>query len=103
MSDAAREMLAGLLGEVRLSVPEDVAVRVVERGTALGADKITLYLADQEQYRLVPVPTGRAGPRDALWIEATLAGRCFRELELQDVDNGRQYGCRCSTDSSDSA
>jgi Stage II sporulation protein E (SpoIIE) len=90
MSDAAREMLAGLMSAVRLNVPDDVAALVADRGTALGADNVTIYLADQEQYQLVPVPTTSGGSREPLGIEATLAGRCFRQLELQDVNGGRE-------------
>ena len=92
MSDSAREMLAGLLSAARLSVPDDVGTLLVERGTALGADNVTVYLVDHEQYALVPVPVPPpAGePREPLSIEATLAGRCFRHLELQEANEGRE-------------
>jgi hypothetical protein len=90
MGDAAREMLAGLLSAVRMSAPDAVAALIAERGTSLGADDVTIYLADQEQYVLVPVPSTTSKPRDPLGIDATLAGRCYRQLVLQQVDDGRQ-------------
>ena len=90
MTDSAREMLAGLLSAVRLSVPDEVARRLAENGRSLGADNVTLYLADQEQYRLVPVPTAADPGREPLSIEATLAGRCFRQTELQEANGGRE-------------
>ena len=83
-------MLAGLLDAVRLSVPDDVAAKLADNGRALGADNVTLYLADQEQYLLMPVPTPDAGPREPLSIEATLAGRCFRQTELQEANDGTE-------------
>ena len=83
-------MLAGLLDAVRLSAPDQVAAKLAEAGHALGADNVTLYLADQEQYVLVPVPTTTAEPREPLSIEATLAGRCFRQTELQEANGGRE-------------
>lgn len=89
MSDSAREMLAGLLGAARLSVPDDVTALLAERGTALGAEGVTIYLVDHEQYVLVPVPSTSA-EREPLSIESTLAGRCFRQLELQEANDGRE-------------
>ena len=37
--------------------PDDVVAKLVETGRALGAEGVRLYLTDQEQYLLVPVPT----------------------------------------------
>jgi hypothetical protein len=90
MGDGAREMLAGLLSAARLSVPDGVAALLAEHGTALGADAVTIYLVDHEQRVLVPVPTTTEGSREPLDIQATLAGRCFRDLELQEADGGRE-------------
>jgi hypothetical protein len=90
MRDDAREMLAGLVGAARLDVPDDVAARLVERGETLGAHNVTLYLVDHEQYVLVPVPAASSETREPLNIEATLAGRCFRQLTLQEADDGHE-------------
>jgi hypothetical protein len=89
MRDDAREMLAGLPSAARLCVPDDLAALLAERGTALGADNVTIYLVDHEQYALVPVPSTGA-EREPLSIEATLAGRCFRHLQLQEANDGRE-------------
>ena len=83
-------MLAGLLAAVRLSVPDGVAAKLVDNGRSLGAHNVTVYLADQEQYLLVPIPTTTAVPREPLSIEATLAGRCYRLTELQEANGGRE-------------
>ena len=82
-------MLAGLINAVRLCVPDEVAPLLSASGRALGADAVTLYLVDQEQYVLLPVPTTTGEPREPLVIEATLAGRCFRQTELQEGNGGR--------------
>lgn len=81
-------MIAGLLQAVRLSAPDEVTEKLAENGRALGADRVTLYLADQEQYVLVPVPNTHSEPREPLSIEATIAGRCFRQTELQEANGG---------------
>lgn len=83
-------MIAGLLQAVRLSAPDEVTERLTSGGTSLGADRATLYLADQEQYVLIPVPTTEGEPREPLSIEATLAGRCFRQTELQEANDGHE-------------
>jgi hypothetical protein len=95
MSDSARKMLAGLLSAARLSAPDDMVALLADRGTALGADNVTVYLVDHEQYALVPVPVASPSsdprdPREPLSIEATLAGRCFRHLALQEANDGRE-------------
>ena len=90
MTDSARDMLAGLLTAVRLCVPDDVTGLLTAKARSLGASSLTLYLADQEQALLMPVPTGGADPGEPLRIEGTLAGRCFRHTELQEGNEGRE-------------
>ena len=75
-------MLSGLLEAARLQVPDDVAGLLVEKGRVLGADGVTVFLVDHEQYLLVPLPRSD-DEREPLRIDATLAGRCFRQTELQ--------------------
>jgi serine phosphatase RsbU (regulator of sigma subunit) len=90
VTDSAEQMLAGLMGTARLCVPDDVAALMVQQGAALGAEIVTVYLVDPEQYSLVPVPVPGGKPREPLSIEATLAGRCFRQLEQQEAAGGRE-------------
>lgn len=90
MSDPAHDMLAGLMSAARLCVPDDIVALLVNNGAALGADNVTVYLVDHEQYALVPVPAAGSEPREPLSIEATLAGRCFRQLALQETSHGSE-------------
>ncbi len=83
-------MLTGLLKAVRLSVPDDVAATLAENARSLGAEDLTIYLADQEQYLLVPVPTAATEAPEPLQVDATLAGRCYRQTHLQEADGGRE-------------
>ena len=76
-------MLSTLLQVARLSVPEEVAALLADRGRALGADDVTVFLADHEQYVLVPLPPTTGEPEEPLAIDSTLAGRCYRQLDLQ--------------------
>jgi hypothetical protein len=89
MADVADEMLAGLLAAARTSVPDEVAGLLAERGEALGAQNVTVYLVDHEQYLLVPVPRSGAADRTVLRVDSTLAGRCFRQTALLDAEDGR--------------
>jgi hypothetical protein len=81
-------MLASLARAARLDVPDDVAALLVSSGAALGANHVTLYLVDREQYVLVPVPPDRSERLEPLVIDATLAGRCFRQLVVQEANDG---------------
>src|SRR4051795_1774832 len=83
-------MLAGLPSAVRLSVPDDVAALLAESGRALGAGNVTVYLVDGEQYHLMPLPSTPGDLREPLSIDATLAGRCFRQLDLTRAHSGRE-------------
>jgi hypothetical protein len=70
-------------------VPDEVAGLLAERGEALGAQNVTVYLVDHEQYLLVPVPRSGAADRTVLRVDSTLAGRCFRQTALLDAEDGR--------------
>jgi hypothetical protein len=83
-------MLAGLMAASRLSAPDRVVAMLAEHATALGVDRLTVYLVEPEQYELVPVPVPDAEQRTPLSIEATIAGRCFRILEQQEAAEGRE-------------
>jgi hypothetical protein len=83
-------MLNGLIVAARLNVPDDLASLFLDRARALGAEDVTLYLVDHEQYLLVPLPQHAGADRPPLQIEATLAGRCFRRLQAQQSHGGQR-------------
>jgi hypothetical protein len=83
-------MLSGLVAAARLTVPDDVAKLAADQGRALGAQQVTVFLLDVEQYYLVPLPLHDAEPREPMSIDATLAGRCVQKLEAQEAEGGRQ-------------
>jgi hypothetical protein len=83
-------MVAGLASAARLSVPDDVAALLADSGRALGAENVTVYLVDGEQYHLMPLPGTQSDRREPLSIDATLAGRCFRLLTLIEGNGGRE-------------
>src|SRR3954466_8282822 len=55
---------------------------VAAHARSMGAREIVLYLADYEQATLVPLPGAGVPERQELAIEATLAGRAFRRVEV---------------------
>ncbi|MDQ4070674.1 MAG: hypothetical protein M3203_14565 [Actinomycetota bacterium] len=63
---------------------------VVQSAKGLGAEDAALYLVDYEQRLLVPVPNPNGPAREEVVIDATLAGRCCRTLEIQTT--GREKG-----------
>ncbi len=87
------EVLAGMLGDSHFLTEDEVPGLLVEHGKALGARDVALYLVDYEQRVLVPVPMRRGVERQEVSIDATVAGRCFRSLSVQEVhadDGGRR-------------
>jgi serine phosphatase RsbU (regulator of sigma subunit) len=82
----AQEMLSGLLRAARLDVPGEVTALLTDQGRALGAESVSVYLVDHEQYYLVPLPQSDC-ERGPLRIDGTVAGRCFRQLELQQTES----------------
>ncbi len=89
---AVRDRGAHQLTEVvqgsHLLVPDDVPNLLVEHAKGLGAEDAALYLVDYEQRVLVPVPNPNGPDREEVVIDATLAGRCYRTLELQTATRG---------------
>jgi serine phosphatase RsbU (regulator of sigma subunit) len=88
--DGVQKMLNSLVPAARLHVPDELAELFANHGRALGADNVTLYLVDHEQYELVPLPRQTGPDRDALSIEATMAGRCFRQVRIHESDGGQR-------------
>jgi len=75
-------MLSGLLGAARLNVPDNLPGLLVEKGRALGADQVTVYLVDPEQYVLASLPAPDRASH-TLPLDGTLAGRSFRYVTLE--------------------
>ena len=93
MTDPRFEVLAGVLAGSHLIGEDAVVSLLAEHAAALGASAVALYLADYDQRHLVPVPGPADGPSPALPIEGTVAGRCYRTLDIQEVglgDSGRR-------------
>jgi Stage II sporulation protein E (SpoIIE) len=68
-----------------LAAPDDVPALIVDCARGLGVEDAALYLVDYEQRVLVPVPNPDGREREAVVIDATLAGWCYRTLEIQQT------------------
>jgi hypothetical protein len=90
--DTAGHELADLLQAAHLAAPDDVSKLIARHARDLGADDAALYLVDYEQRLLVPVPNPDGPARDEVVIDSTLAGWCYRTLEVQQTtaEDGRQ-------------
>ena len=86
----AEQMLNHLVEAARLTVPDDLAEFFAEHGRSLGAEEVTVYLVDHQQYALVPLPRRSGADRPPLGIDTTVAGLCFRRLDVQESDGGRR-------------
>ena len=74
--------LRSLLRASHLLAPDDLAATVAAQARSMGARETVLYLADYEQATLVPLPGAGVPERQELAIEATMAGRAFRRVEV---------------------
>jgi serine phosphatase RsbU (regulator of sigma subunit) len=86
MRDAGVEALGHLLEVSHDLAPDDLVAAVARAGQALDAADVAIYLADYEQTLLVPLADGI--DRAPLEIDATLAGRAFSAIAVQDADTG---------------
>jgi stage II sporulation SpoE-like protein len=77
--------VARLVDASHLAVPDDVPALLAEFGGSMGAEDVALYLVDYEQRVLVPVPGASGTERSEMVIDATLAGRCYRTLDIQQT------------------
>jgi hypothetical protein len=66
--------------------PDQIVAAVARAGRALDAEDVAIYLVDYEQTLLVPLPDGT--DRTPLEIDATLAGRAFAAIAIQEADTG---------------
>ena len=74
--------LRSLLHASHLLAPDDLASTVAAHARSMGARETVIYLVDYEQATLVPLPGAGVPERQELAIEATMAGRAFRRVEV---------------------
>ncbi|MDA0639078.1 PP2C family protein-serine/threonine phosphatase [Nonomuraea ferruginea] len=78
-------MLGGLLEASQLAAMEDLPGLVAEYGRLTGFSQTVIYVADLQQRMLVPL-AGRHDvfrePLEPIRIDATMAGRAFRSVEI---------------------
>ena len=84
-----------LLQDSHLAVPEELPGLVNRHARGLGALGATVYLVDLDQRWLVPLDFEEGKPADEVSVDATLAGRCFRSIEIHDrIDEaGERFVC----------
>jgi serine phosphatase RsbU (regulator of sigma subunit) len=86
MDDPGLRLLGHLLEASHDLAPDELVAAVTQAGQAMDADDVAIYLADYEQTLLVALPDGT--DRTPLAIDATLAGRAFTALAVQEADSG---------------
>jgi hypothetical protein len=84
MSDPGLALLGHLLDASHDLAPDELVAAVARAGQALDAEDVVIYLVDYEQTVLVPLPDGT--DRTLLEIDATLAGRAFAAITVQETD-----------------
>ncbi len=89
VGDRAAQQIIGLLTASHLAVPDDVPLLIVEHAKDLGATDAGLYLVDYDQRTLMPVPHPKGEGREGVLIDTTLAGRCYRTLDMQQTTGER--------------
>jgi hypothetical protein len=90
----AGEMLQEVLRRAHLASAPEVAAMVAEEAQRIGAQPLVLYLLDREQKLLIPVPGHRAGEREPIPIQGTVAGRAFISnsiIELEEDGDRRLW------------
>jgi serine phosphatase RsbU (regulator of sigma subunit) len=79
----AGRVTAELLNLSHLMRPADMAGALTRAAYALGVSTARIYLADLQQRRLVPLPTGESQGADELAVDSTLAGRAYQTVTIQ--------------------
>ncbi|WP_342779314.1 PP2C family protein-serine/threonine phosphatase, partial [Nonomuraea turkmeniaca] len=83
-SDGERT-LGGLLESTHLAAMEDLPALVSAHARLIGCSDTVIYVTDLQQLSLVPLPgqQNEAGePLEPIKIDATMAGRAFRAVEI---------------------
>jgi Stage II sporulation protein E (SpoIIE) len=90
MRDPGLGLLGHLLQASHDLAPGEIVAAVARAGEALDAEDVAIYLADYEQTLLIPLPDGTDRP--PLEIDATLAGRAFSAIAVQEAaaESGRR-------------
>ncbi|WP_433412118.1 PP2C family protein-serine/threonine phosphatase [Microtetraspora malaysiensis] len=85
MQSKAEQMLGGLLRASHLTTIEDLPDLLAEHAALVGFSQTMIYVPDLQQEFLLPLPGQldvRGRPLDPLRIDATVAGRAFRDLDV---------------------
>ncbi|MEU8325858.1 GAF domain-containing SpoIIE family protein phosphatase [Nonomuraea sp. NPDC048881] len=88
MTGDGEQMLGGLLSASQLSSLEDLPDLVAEYGRSVGFSQTMIYVADLQQQVLVPLTGQRdvyGDPLETIRIDATIAGRAFRNMEIVEA------------------
>jgi serine phosphatase RsbU (regulator of sigma subunit) len=79
------DRLGRLIDEAHLTPPDELAGLVARHVKAMNGGEAVLYLVDYGQRVLVPLPGVDVPAREPLQIDATLAGRAFRDVATFDA------------------
>jgi hypothetical protein len=91
-----REALVDLVGRDRLAQPDEFPAVVNAAVAPLGVE-ITVYVVDQQQRTLRPVPQpGKQAP-EPLTVDATIAGRAFMHVQTMSSPAGHDHPARLWT------
>lgn len=82
----AARMFREVLAATHLSRPGELTRLLGECARYIGAVELVLYLIDYEQSELLPAPGPHADSRSVQRVEGTLAGRCFAQTSIQDLE-----------------
>jgi Stage II sporulation protein E (SpoIIE) len=82
--DPGLELLGHLLEASHDLSPDELVDAVTRAGKAVDAEDVAIYLVDYEQTLLVPLPDDT--DRAPLAIDATLAGRAYAAIAVQETD-----------------
>jgi serine phosphatase RsbU (regulator of sigma subunit) len=83
-------VLGGLLRASRFIVPDELPQLVDDHARGLGAANAEVFVVDVDQRWLVPLPRPGVVDPDVLSIDGTLAGRCFRSMEVMESAEGER-------------
>jgi serine phosphatase RsbU (regulator of sigma subunit) len=77
-----------VLHRAHLVPPDQLPGLIAAGARLLGATEAVMYLVDHAQEVLTPLPVDEAGPRSALSVDGSLAGRAFRLITPQESEAG---------------
>jgi hypothetical protein len=90
--DRGEQIVHDILRASHLAAPDRLGKTIARYIQPLGMHEVTLYLADLQQLYLTPLPDGQGGKEQALPIDMTLPGLCYRTVSVQidEDEQGRQ-------------